>query len=71
MPRKDGTGPYGQGNSGGRRTDAGGGRMGGQYAAGPSGVCKCPKCGAESPHNAGTPCTSVSCPKCGAKMVRG
>jgi len=30
--------------------------------------CVCPECGATAPHEAGTPCTSVTCPECGAKM---
>ena len=46
------------------------GRMGG-FAAGPGGICKCPKCGAETPHQIGVSCYQMKCPKCGAKMTRG
>ncbi len=73
MPRGDGTGPMGQGPVGGGNAGRGGriGRMGGSMAAGPGGVCVCPKCGEKVSHQVGTSCTSLSCPKCGAKMVRG
>ena len=53
------------------RGGGGTGRMGGQYAAGPGGSCKCPNCGNREPHVAGKPCTNQTCSKCGAKMVRG
>ncbi len=46
------------------------GRMGG-FAAGPGGVCKCPKCGYEEPQIRGQPCMNKRCPKCQTKMVRG
>ena len=47
MPGGDGTGPRGEGPMTGRgRFSAGGrGRMGGPFAAGLGGICKCPKCG--------------------------
>lgn len=64
MPRGDGSGPP-QGGEQGR------GRMGGPSAAGPGGVCVCPKCGHKEPHAAGQPCSRKSCPKCGAAMTRG
>ena len=57
----------GRGGGGGR---GGRGRMGGPYAAGPSGVCVCPKCGHTVPHQVGVPCMNQNCPKCGTKMVR-
>jgi len=63
MPRKDGTGPVGQGRSGGR------GRMGG-IGAGPGGNCVCISCGEKVPHQRGTPCNQMKCPKCGAIMTR-
>ena len=76
MPGGDRTGPPGGGGAGGGRGmgrgGAGGGRMGGnRQGAGPSGECVCPGCGEHLPHQAGTPCYSLSCPKCGSKMVRG
>ncbi|MBN1644451.1 DUF134 domain-containing protein [Candidatus Woesearchaeota archaeon] len=48
---------------------AGRGRMGG-FAAGPSGECKCPKCGNRVPHKIGIPCVQRKCPKCGTLMTR-
>ena len=64
MPRGDGTG---QPTGGGR----GRGRMGGPFAAGPSGYCVCPKCGNRILHTQGQPCNQMACPKCGATMTRG
>lgn len=55
-----------QGGSGRR----GRGRMGGPYAAGPGGYCKCPKCGNRELHNPGVPCTNQTCSKCGTRMIR-
>ena len=74
MPGGDGTGPYSGGIGMGRGMGRGGGRgrMGGTSPGfGPSGVCVCPKCGAQVSHRVASPCYSVSCPKCGEKMVRG
>ncbi len=48
----------------------GGGRMGG-FAAGPGGLCKCPKCGYEEPQIRGQPCMNKKCPKCQTQMIRG
>ncbi len=48
-----------------------GGRMGGPLAAGPGGVCVCPKCGQREQQIRGQPCMSKKCSKCGASMVRG
>ena len=42
----------GQGVGGNRQGDGG------------TSVCVCPKCGAESPHERGTPCNKRKCPKC-------
>jgi len=53
----------------GRGMGGGRGRMGG-FAAGPGGLCKCPKCGYEEPQIRGQPCMSKKCPKCGSQMVR-
>lgn len=71
MPQRDGTGPAGMGAGGGkgRGTGGGRGRMGGQ-GAGLGGVCVCPKCGKQAPHQRGVPCTQSICPACGAKMAR-
>ena len=66
MPGGDGTGPLGQG----RGRGYGRGRMGGPFAAGPGGICKCPKCGYEQTHTTAQPCTQIKCPKCGALMTR-
>ncbi len=46
------------------------GRGGGPLAAGPGGVCVCPKCGYEIAHQLGTPCYRIKCPKCGTQMTR-
>ena len=73
MPRKDGTGPLGQGQVAGKGM-GNGLRRGGQNGAagvGPSGYCICPNCGEKINHTAGVPCTSVKCPKCGSPMIRG
>ena len=48
----------------------GGGRMGG-FAAGPGGICKCPKCGYEEPQVRSQPCMNKKCPKCQTQMTRG
>lgn len=46
------------------------GRMGGQLAAGPGGVCVCPKCGHKEPQIRGQPCMNKKCPKCKTLMTR-
>jgi len=53
------------------RAGGGLGRMGGPKAAGPLGVCRCPKCGHTQQHERGIPCTQAKCPECGTLMVRG
>ena len=53
------------------RKGMGRGRMGGPVAAGPGGICKCPKCGYEEPQIRGQPCMNKKCPKCETRMVRG
>ena len=67
MPRKDGTGPTGQGPAGG---GMGRGGRGGGFAAGPAGMCVCPKCKEQVAHTTGVPCASMLCPKCGTAMTR-
>lgn len=37
---------------------------------GPGGVCTCPSCGHQEPHQAGTPCYKKTCPKCNSVMTR-
>ncbi len=59
MPGGDRTGPIGQGRGFGRKD-----------AAGPGGICKCPKCGHEEEHVRARPCNMTKCPKCGAYMDR-
>jgi len=66
MPRGDGTGPIGGGGGRGQ----GRGRMGGPFAAGPGGLCICPKCNTTVPHNPGQPCSQMVCPKCGMQMTK-
>ncbi len=63
--------PRGRGLGMGRGRVLGGrGRMGG-VAAGPGGICKCPKCGYEEPSVRGQPCMNKKCPKCQSSMIRG
>jgi len=44
--------------------------LGGGFAQGPGGTCKCLKCGYQDSHPRGTPCYQMKCPKCGALMTR-
>ena len=60
----------GRGMGVGRERLGGGGRMGG-FAAGPGGICRCPKCGYEEVQIRGQPCISKKCPKCKSFMTRG
>ena len=46
------------------------GRMGGS-AGGPSGECRCTRCGHKAQHQRGVPCYQMKCPECGAPMTRG
>ena len=47
----------GQGVDGPRQGDGG------------AGVCVCPECGEEIPHEKGTPCNEMECPECGTAMA--
>jgi uncharacterized protein len=71
MPGGDRTGPLGQGPIAGRGRGLGRGRMGGPFAAGPGGICICPKCRHEQQHTRGIPCAQIKCEKCGSLMTRG
>ena len=42
----------------------------GDFGAGPSGTCVCPRCGREVGHERGTPCSKVICPGCQTPMTR-
>ncbi|MFP3999508.1 MAG: hypothetical protein ACLFUN_06655 [Desulfobacterales bacterium] len=64
-----GKGGQGRLRAGQKKGGQGLGRGGG-FAAGPEGVCACPKCGHEQPHERGVPCPQIKCPRCGAAMVR-
>lgn len=52
------------------RGGGGRGRMGGPLAAGPSGICVCPKCGYKESQIRGVPCMKKVCPKCRVKLIR-
>ncbi|MBN2111716.1 cation transporter [Candidatus Woesearchaeota archaeon] len=43
----------------------------GAKGQGPGGKCACPKCGYETGHQRGVPCSTIKCPKCGSTMARG
>ena len=70
MPRKNGTGPRGQGPGTGRGGKPGSESRGGGYGAGPGGTCVCPGCGEKAAHQMGIPCYDMKCPKCGTVMTR-
>jgi predicted RNA-binding Zn-ribbon protein involved in translation (DUF1610 family) len=53
----------GQGTSGGRGKNNGGG-----YSVG--GFCVCAKCGEKIPHQQGVKSTTLKCPKCSHTMIR-
>jgi hypothetical protein len=72
MPRKNGTGPAGQGSRTGRGRQQGGKGQGqrGGYRLGPGGTCVCPNCGEKRAHQQGVACFDMQCPKCGTPMTR-
>lgn len=63
-------GGFGCGPGGGGSTGCSRGRRGRAEDGGAPGVCRCPVCGFEQPHERGIPCGSMVCPACGAGMVR-
>lgn len=60
-----GRGQGGQGR-GGRKSSG----MGRPAASETEGVCVCPQCGHQEPHDRGIPCMQKPCSKCGAAMTR-
>ena len=62
----------GFGRGAGKGRGLGRGRMGGPFAAGPTGSCVCtnPECKNDILHQDGIPCYQTKCPKCGSPMVR-
>jgi predicted Fe-Mo cluster-binding NifX family protein len=69
-------GGAGQGGAAKGRRGQGGGQGRGRRNAGStgsaaaSGVCICPQCGNQEPHQRGIPCMQKACAKCGAVMTR-
>jgi len=45
------------------------GQGGPRQGNGGASKCVCPKCGATTAHNKGTPCNGTKCPKCGTPMT--
>ncbi len=37
---------------------------------GPDGLCVCPQCGYKTPHQTGTPCSTLECPQCHLNLER-
>jgi DNA-directed RNA polymerase subunit RPC12/RpoP len=54
----------------GRRGSGRGRGQGNKPGSGPSGKCRCPKCGYEVNHQVGQRCMDLACPKCGTKMLK-
>ena len=44
--------------------------LGGGFALGPGGICKCNNCNYSEDHKIGLPCYKKKCPKCGSPMTR-
>jgi len=72
MPGGDSTGPAGQGPGIGRSNEHIERCRGSSTKAsgGPDGLCVCPQCGLETPHQSGVPCTMLECGHCGSPMKR-
>lgn len=60
-----------QGQGQGRGRGGQGFGRGRGWRCGTVGVCVCPKCGHQEPHQRGNPCFQKKCSKCGTAMVRG
>lgn len=74
MPGGNGMGPVGQGQGRGRGRGQGLGiglGRGNRSGAVIEGLCVCPNCGEQIPHQRGVPCNSSKCPKCATVMIRG
>ncbi len=68
--RNQGQGGGGKGQGAGQcRNPRAGGVQGARFS-GSAGVCTCPKCGHQSPHERGVPCMNMKCPQCG-EIMRG
>ena len=46
-------------------------KIGEAVGKGPGGSCVCPKCGYQTPHERGVPCSTVQCPNCKINLQRG
>jgi hypothetical protein len=69
--RGAGGGQGGKAGGGCRRVQGGGGASGPGMGGDVGDFCRCPACGAKTPHERGIPCIQVTCPQCGKAMVRG
>ncbi|HET6461102.1 MAG TPA: hypothetical protein VFG29_09990 [Syntrophales bacterium] len=71
MPKRDGTGPRGQGAGRGQKR---GMDMASdscvRSGAGFSGYCICPNCGLKISHTPAQPCSKETCPECWSRMMR-
>ena len=58
------------GNRGGGFGRGGRRGIGGGFIHRSEGVCVCPRCGYQEPHQMGEPCNMKKCQKCGTLMIR-
>lgn len=72
MPRYDKTGPAGQGPMTGRGQGVCNSEenLEEQSLCVQEGICRCPTCDYEKPHEPGVPCQTEMCPTCGKSLVR-